>query len=251
MNEAVKIAVQIQSDRLCDEAQADNDEFLKIIDDNMQKIIKEQVKEQVKVQVSKILPKIEQTVNEQLEAEVLTRPSNSSKTFYAIAANLSKMELKKILIEKIEGNKDVAMMMLIKMKNPSMDQTGGPRDVEKERSLSQQALQRRKLPGALASQHRGLNLDRRADDQPIVELSQHPEWFSQQKKPPTLDHDWNKTLPATHGSIQSWISELAKQSDSRSSFNELMDTPVDFSNFLINRLKVDTLTPELLAVPTY
>nr|GFB64059.1 hypothetical protein [Tanacetum cinerariifolium] len=48
-----------------------------------------------------------------------------------------------------------------------------------------------------------------------------------------------------------WISELAKQSDSRSSFNELMDTPVDFSNFLINRLKVDTLTSELLAGPTY
>nr|GEW23398.1 hypothetical protein [Tanacetum cinerariifolium] len=30
-----------------------------------------------------------------------------------------------------------------------------------------------------------------------------------------------------------------------------MDTPVDFSNFLINRLKVDTLTLELLAGPTY
>nr|GEY18082.1 hypothetical protein [Tanacetum cinerariifolium] len=45
--------------------------------------------------------------------------------------------------------------------------------------------------------------------------------------------------------------ELAKQTDSRSSFNELMDTPVDFSAFLINRLKVDTLTPKLLAGPTY
>nr|GEX31522.1 hypothetical protein [Tanacetum cinerariifolium] len=30
-----------------------------------------------------------------------------------------------------------------------------------------------------------------------------------------------------------------------------MDTPLDFSNFLINRLKVDTLTPELLAGLTY
>nr|GEZ83667.1 hypothetical protein [Tanacetum cinerariifolium] len=36
------------SDRLCDEAQKENDEFLKTIDENMQKIIKEQVKEQVK-----------------------------------------------------------------------------------------------------------------------------------------------------------------------------------------------------------
>nr|GEW50121.1 hypothetical protein [Tanacetum cinerariifolium] len=86
------------SDRLRDEAQAKNDEFLKTIDENMQKIIKKHVKEQVKVQVSKILPKIEQIVNEQLEAEVLTQSSNSSKTSYDVAADLSEMELKKILI---------------------------------------------------------------------------------------------------------------------------------------------------------
>nr|GEZ32141.1 hypothetical protein [Tanacetum cinerariifolium] len=62
---------------------------------------------QVKVQVSKILPKIKKTVNEQLETEVLTQPSNSSKTSYAVAADLSEMELKKILIEKMEGNKSI------------------------------------------------------------------------------------------------------------------------------------------------
>nr|GEY99709.1 hypothetical protein [Tanacetum cinerariifolium] len=56
---------------------------------------------------------------------------------------------------------------------------------------------------------------------------------------------------AIHKSIQQWISDLAKQSDSRFSFNELMDTPLDFSNFLINRIKVDTLTLKLLAGPTY
>nr|GFB63240.1 hypothetical protein [Tanacetum cinerariifolium] len=43
----------------------------------------------------------------------------------------------------------------------------------------------------------------------------------------------------------------AKQADSRSSFNELLDTPIDFSNFIMNRLRVDTLSPELLAGPTY
>nr|GEZ01470.1 hypothetical protein [Tanacetum cinerariifolium] len=90
-----------------------------------------------------------------------------------------------------------------------------------------------------------------AEDQPIVQSSQHPEWFSQPKKPPLPDHDWNKTLPAAQGSTQSWISDLAKQADSRSSFNELLDTPLDFSNFIMNRLRVDTLTPELLAGPTY
>nr|GFB51881.1 hypothetical protein [Tanacetum cinerariifolium] len=93
--------------------------------------------------------------------------------------------------------------------------------------------------------------DTGAEDQPIVQSFHHPEWFSQQQKPPSSDRDWNKTMPATHESIQPWISELTKLSDSRSSFNDLMDTPLDFSNFLINRLKLDTLTPELLAGPTY
>ncbi|GKE15695.1 hypothetical protein Tco_1423272, partial [Tanacetum coccineum] len=44
---------------------------------------------------------------------------------------------------------------------------------------------------------------------------------------------------------------LARNEDPRESFNELMDTPLDFSAFVMNRLKVDTLTPELLACPTY
>nr|GEU84814.1 hypothetical protein [Tanacetum cinerariifolium] len=107
MNEAVKVVVQIQSNRLRDKTQAENEEFLNNLDENIQNIIKEQVKEQIKLQVSNILPKIEKTVNEQLEAEVFTRSSNSSKTSYAMAADLSKMELKKILIEKMESNKSI------------------------------------------------------------------------------------------------------------------------------------------------
>nr|GFB34660.1 hypothetical protein [Tanacetum cinerariifolium] len=69
------------------------------------KIIKELVKTQVKEQVTRILPRIEEAMNAQLEAEVLTRSSHSSRTSYAVAADLSEMELKKILIDKMEGNK--------------------------------------------------------------------------------------------------------------------------------------------------
>nr|GFA84013.1 hypothetical protein [Tanacetum cinerariifolium] len=56
---------------------------------------------------------------------------------------------------------------------------------------------------------------------------------------------------ATQGNAQSWIRELARQTDARSSFNELLDTPIDFFNFIMNRLNVDTLTLELLAGPTF
>ncbi|GJV15035.1 hypothetical protein Tco_1360358 [Tanacetum coccineum] len=41
------------------------------------------------------------------QAEVMTRSSTESKTSLAIAANLSKLELKKILIDKMERNKSI------------------------------------------------------------------------------------------------------------------------------------------------
>nr|GEU62209.1 retrovirus-related Pol polyprotein from transposon TNT 1-94 [Tanacetum cinerariifolium] len=298
-----------------DVAQKENDEFLKTIDENMQNIIKEQVKEQVKVQVSKIFPRIEQTVNEQLAAEVLTRSSHSSKTSYAVAADLSQTELKNILIEKMEGNKSIQRsdeqrnlykalvevyesdkiilnthretVTLKRHRDDDADKDEEPfvgPDQGSKRRKEGKEHESANAPTETATRSAGrstqgtksrqvsasesafaeeliqttfqmeepscLEFETGVEDQPIIQSSQHPEWFSQQQKPPSSDRDWNKTMPATHGSIQPWISGLAKLSDSRSSFNELMDTPMDFSNFLINRLKVDTLTLDLLAGPT-
>nr|GFD46414.1 hypothetical protein [Tanacetum cinerariifolium] len=93
INEAVREAVQTQTDQLQDTLQRENDEFLRDIDENMKNVLKG------------ILPRVEESVNATLEAEVLTRSSHSSKTSYAVAADLSEMELKKILIEKMEGNR--------------------------------------------------------------------------------------------------------------------------------------------------
>ncbi|GJR43557.1 hypothetical protein Tco_1311660 [Tanacetum coccineum] len=70
-------------------------------------------------------------------------------------------------------------------------------------------------------------------------------------KLPSPDYDWNKTLPNAHGPVQPWLSSLAEKEDPRESFNELIDTPLDFSAFVMNRLNVYTLTPELLTGPTF
>ncbi|GKE73750.1 hypothetical protein Tco_1535791, partial [Tanacetum coccineum] len=88
-------------------------------------------------------------------------------------------------------------------------------------------------------------------DQLDEETSKLPDWFQKPAKPPTPDRDWNKTLPDTHGPVQPWLNSLAQMEDLRKSFNELMDTPLDFSAFVMNQLKVDTLTPELLIGPTF
>nr|GEZ05557.1 hypothetical protein [Tanacetum cinerariifolium] len=52
-------------------------------------------------------------------------------------------------------------MMRIKMKNPPLDQTGSPRDEEKEKSQSQQVLQRKRHPKPLVSLLKGPNLIKR------------------------------------------------------------------------------------------
>ncbi|GJX02833.1 hypothetical protein Tco_0188749, partial [Tanacetum coccineum] len=57
MKEAVDVAVQLKSDRIQEEAQAENQQFLDSIDEGMKKIIKEQVKNEV----SKITPKTEKS----------------------------------------------------------------------------------------------------------------------------------------------------------------------------------------------
>nr|GEW55833.1 retrovirus-related Pol polyprotein from transposon TNT 1-94 [Tanacetum cinerariifolium] len=257
MNEAVKVAVQIHSDLLRDEAQKENDEFLKTIDVNMQKNIKEQVKEQIKVQVSKILPKIEQTVNAQLEAKVLTRSSHSSKTSYVVVADLSKMELKNILIEKIEET-----VTLKRRRDDDADKDEKPSDgpdrgskrrKEGKEPESASASKEKATRSAGKSTQGSKSQQASTSESPIAEEPMQTTFHMEEPLHPEFDadRDWNKTLSATHKNIQPWISELAKQYESHSSFNELMDTSLDFSNFLINRLKVDTLTLELLAGPTY
>ncbi|GJR48027.1 hypothetical protein Tco_1316130 [Tanacetum coccineum] len=67
--------IQLKSDRIREEAQAENQQFLDSIDEGMKKVIKEQVKSEV----SKIKPQFEKLVNEQLESEVLVRSSKEAK----------------------------------------------------------------------------------------------------------------------------------------------------------------------------
>ncbi|GJV34011.1 hypothetical protein Tco_1394411 [Tanacetum coccineum] len=103
MKEAVDVAVQLKSNKLREEAQAENQDFINSLDSNMNKIIKQQVK----AQTSKIMSKLEKYVTDTLRAEVLVRSTNQSQTSYAAASLLSELELKKILMDKMEENKSI------------------------------------------------------------------------------------------------------------------------------------------------
>ncbi|GKE85180.1 hypothetical protein Tco_1558922, partial [Tanacetum coccineum] len=148
----------------------------------------------------------------QLEAEVITRSSNESKTSHAVTANLFELELKKIRIDKMESNKSIhrsteqknlykALVDAYESDKLILDMYGDT--VSFKRDLEEPAHQE--------------FVTGDTEDKPNEETSQHPDCT------------------------------LAQKEDTRESFNELMDTPLDFSAFVINRLKVDSLTPELLA----
>nr|GEZ20564.1 hypothetical protein [Tanacetum cinerariifolium] len=224
------------------------------------------VKDQVKVQVSKILLRIEQAVNEQLEVKVLTRSSHSSRTSYDVVADLSEMKLKKILIEKMEGNKFIqrsdeqrnlykALVNAYEADKIILDTygetTGGQRDEQKGKEPESASASSKTATRSAGRSTQG-SRSRQASASESALVEEPMQTASQMEEPSHLEFDTgNKTLPAVYGSIQPWITELAKQADSCSSFDKLMDTPLDFSNFLMNWLRVDTLTLELLAGPTY
>nr|GFB86209.1 hypothetical protein [Tanacetum cinerariifolium] len=211
----------------------------------MKKIIKEQVKTQVKAQVTRILPRTEEAMNAQLEAKVLTRSYHSSRNSYAVAADLIEMELKKILIEKMEGNKREDD----DQEGPfAGSDRGSKRQREEGEHASASTLSEPATGSAgrttTGSQSRQLSASESAfAEEPVQPTCEMEEPSHPPSRPPTPDRDWNKSVPAAQGEAQSWISARAKKTDAHSSFNELLDTPIDFSNFIMNRLGVDTLTP--------
>ncbi|GKC39660.1 hypothetical protein Tco_1052044, partial [Tanacetum coccineum] len=216
MHEAVKTDVQLQSERLRDEAQVENADFLNKLDDNIKKIIKDQVKEQVKAQTS-----------------------------LTIAANLSELELKKILIDKMESNKSIhrfdeqknlykALVDAYESDKLKLDtyrdtvsfkrqSTIAPK--EKTSKTSGKSYEGSKSKHKTASKtaqteepmHTTKDLEEPAhqefeigvtEDQPNEETPQFPDWFQRPTKLSSPDCDWNKTLSDAHGPVDTLTPEL-------------------------------------------
>nr|GEU30245.1 hypothetical protein [Tanacetum cinerariifolium] len=172
-------------------------------------------------------------INKRISTKLWLMPMNVTRSF------LTHMEIRL-------HSKGIEMMM-IKMKNPDRgskrrragkepESTSAPKEkASKTSSKSTKGFkshQKNVSESAPAEEPMYINQDLEepahqefetgaTDDQPIAKASQHPEWFQKQTKPLTPDRAWNKTLPTT------------------------------YETFLMNRLKVDTLTLELLVGPTY
>ncbi|GKC36084.1 hypothetical protein Tco_1048468 [Tanacetum coccineum] len=218
MKDVVNVDVQLQSNKLREEAQAENDEFLKQIDLNIKSIIKDQVK----AQVSKIMPKVEKYVTESIGAEVLARSSNQPQTSYAVAASLSEFELKKILIDKIEENKsmnkpDIQKNLyntLIESYNSDKDLFAsygdvvtlkrGRDDQDKDEEPSAGSNRRTKVDDLEEPLHQEFNTGN-DDVSPVREIIAVDERLWNPSGSQTPGREWNKTKTIDDRPPQSWM----------------------------------------------
>nr|GEW73265.1 hypothetical protein [Tanacetum cinerariifolium] len=237
----VNVAVRLKSNKLKEEAEAENQEFFDKADSTIKKIIKEQVK----AQVSKIMPQIEKYVTESLGAEVLIRSTNQPQTSYDVAASLSEFKLKKILIDNMETIKSINKSdiqrnlynALVKSYNTDKDILStygdlvtlkrGRDDQDKDKDLS-------------AGSERGIKRRKSSKDAEPSKGSKSKESKSSSSSKGT------QSQPKSLGPPQKWISTIAKARQPPCTFDKLMGTTIDFSAYVMNRLKIDNLNQEIL-----
>ncbi|GKC21120.1 hypothetical protein Tco_1023270 [Tanacetum coccineum] len=286
MKDVVNVVVQLKSNKLREEAQTENDEFLKQIDSNIKTIIKDQVK----AQVSKIMPRVEKYVTESLGAEVLAISSNQPQTSYAAVASLSEFELKKILIDKIKENKSMnrsdiqknLYITLIESYNSNKDlfpsygdvvtlkrgrndqdkeeepSAGSNRGIKQKRSgkeeSSKEATQKESKStssskGASGSQPKSSGKSAQAEEHGIrVDDLEEP--LHQEFN--TRNDDISHVREIIDVDERLW-NLLGSQTPDRtqSLFNEFVATLIDISAFITNRLKLNNLAQDVLTGPTY
>ncbi|GJZ02249.1 hypothetical protein Tco_0520210 [Tanacetum coccineum] len=190
----------------------------------------------------------------------MIRSSNEANTSYAVAASLSELELKKILIDKMEANKLIDKIDIQKnLYKALVDAYEADKDILD--AYGDTVTIKRRRDDADDDQEPSAGIDqgskrRRARKEP--ESSSAP-----REKTSTITG--KSTKDPTHQEFNIGLNDdqpeeeayphpdcnLPRQEDPRESFDELMDTPLDLSVFMMNQLKVDTLTPELLAGPTF
>ncbi|GJQ89059.1 hypothetical protein Tco_0000198 [Tanacetum coccineum] len=76
-------------------------------------------------------------------------------------------------------------------------------------------------------------------------------WFKQPPRPPTSDLEWNKCQVIDDQPEQTWFNDLVSAVKDSLTFDELTATPIDFSKFEKNRLKLDKITKAELVGPVY
>ncbi|GKG11612.1 hypothetical protein Tco_0343012, partial [Tanacetum coccineum] len=93
------------------------------------------------------------------------------------------------------------------------------------------------------------------EDEPRKETASISDWF---KKPTPvqepIDLDWHVGKTTQEGPPQTWLTTLAASTPTNKSLkdlDELMSTPIDLSSFVLNDLKIENLTQDIMLGPAF
>ncbi|GKA18903.1 hypothetical protein Tco_0698818 [Tanacetum coccineum] len=211
-------------------------EAVDVVDSTMKAIIKEQVQ----AQVSKIMPKIEKYITESLGAEVLVISTNQPQTSYAVAASLGRDDQDKDEDPSVGSNRG-------SKRRRSGKEAESSKEPKNKESMSTSSL---KSASKYQPKSSGKSAHAEEHDQKAADLEDQPHQENP-SRPPTPDREWHKTKTVDNRPPQPWITQTAQAAGTQSSFNEFLATPIDFSAFIMHRLKIDNLTQEVLTGPTY
>ncbi|GKF12147.1 hypothetical protein Tco_0050073, partial [Tanacetum coccineum] len=216
------------------------------------------IKEQVKAQVSKIMPQIDKYVTESLRAEVLVRSTNQPQTSYAVASSLGRDDQDKDENPSARSDRWTKRRKSRKDDEPSKgsksreskssSSSKGTQYQPKYLGKSTQAEEPEFEAADIEMQQDHGNESGHIDDQPDNEAAPKHDWFQKPNKPPTPSRAWNKLKSVDFRPPQKWISTIAKARQPPHTFDKLMGTPINFLAYVMNRLKIDNLTQEILVV---
>ncbi|GJZ30696.1 hypothetical protein Tco_0575743 [Tanacetum coccineum] len=218
----------------------------------------------------------EQLIKESRYEVTLAKVSSQPQSTYEAASTLTKFELKKILLDKIEKNKDkdedpsAGSDLGLKKRKLSKDAepTNGPKKKDsmsasskgtKSQPKSSRKYVQSKEPGFEVAdsdmpQDQEGNLGDN-EDEPRNETASKRDWFKKPTPPqePT-DPDWHVGKTTQEGPPQKWLMSLAASTSTDKSskdFDELMSTSIEFYSYILNGLKIKNLTQEILLGPAF
>ncbi|GKD28946.1 hypothetical protein Tco_1239724 [Tanacetum coccineum] len=90
-----------------------------------------------------------------------------------------------------------------------------------------------------------------AIDDVVIDNDQPQDDSEQPLMPPTLDPEWNSRQVVDDQPEHPWFNDMVSAAKDPLTFDELMATPIDFSKFVMNRLKINKLTKAHLVGPVY
>ncbi|GJR76755.1 copia protein [Tanacetum coccineum] len=227
---------------------------------------------------------VKNTINESLENVVLAKSSSQPQSTYEAVASLTEFELKKILLDKLEKSKSYqaakqhrdlydALVKSYQLDKDLFDTYGktyslkrGREDKDKDEDPptgSGQGLKKRKTskdaepPKGSKSKESKSSSSKGTKSQPkkfgkSIQAEEPVSETTDTEKPQDQGGDLGNTKDQLHVKEASKHNcKIAKARKPPLTFDELMSTPIDFSAYVLNKLKIENLTQEYLVRPAF